>query len=260
MTENELRQKVVETAKKYLGCNEADGSHRKIIDGYNAHKPLARSYKVTYTDAWCATFVSFISIQCGLTDIMPTECGCGAMIELYRKLGRWEENDAYVPKVGDIISFRVDSRDFKIKTNSHPYCLNLVGRIVAAGGDSVQIKDDKLIVNGKLCKDYKAYFESMNCDINEYEKRVGEIKDGKVYIGGNRYPKYDEDVNGVDIEVLNKELIEIFDASRYAVNEPYVVPKNSFFVLGDNINNSVDSRDFGAISTDNIKGKVTSIR
>lgn len=105
MTENELRQKVVETAKKYLGCNEADGSHRKIIDGYNAHKPLARSYKVTYTDAWCATFVSFISIQCGLTDIMPTECGCGAMIELYRKLGCWEENDAYVPKVGDIIMY-----------------------------------------------------------------------------------------------------------------------------------------------------------
>lgn len=164
------------------------------------------------------------------------------------------------PKVGDIISFRVDSRDFKIKTNSHPYCLNLVGRIVAAGGDTVQIEDNKLIVNGELCKDYKAYFESMNCDINEYERRVAEIKDGKVYIGGNRYPKYDEDVNGVDIEVLNKELIEIFDASRYAVNEPYVVPKNSFFVLGDNINNSVDSRDFGAISTDNIKGKVTSIR
>ena len=71
MTENELRQKVVETAKKYLGCNEADGSHRKIIDGYNAHKPLARSYKVTYTDAWCATFVSFISmILCQLSVVV----------------------------------------------------------------------------------------------------------------------------------------------------------------------------------------------
>ena len=105
MTENELRQKVVETAKKYLGCNESDGSHRKIIDSYNAHKPLARSYKVAYTDAWCATFVSFVSIQCELTDIMPTECGCGEMIELYRKLGCWEENDAYVPKAGDIIMY-----------------------------------------------------------------------------------------------------------------------------------------------------------
>ena len=42
MTEKELRGKVVKTAQAYLGCKESDGSHRKIIDGYNAHKPLAR--------------------------------------------------------------------------------------------------------------------------------------------------------------------------------------------------------------------------
>ena len=28
MTETELRQKVVTTAKKYLGCKESDGNHR----------------------------------------------------------------------------------------------------------------------------------------------------------------------------------------------------------------------------------------
>lgn len=74
---NELRAKVVSTAEQYIGCKESDGSHRKIIDIYNSHLPLARNYKVTYTDAWCATFVSAISVLCGLTDIMPTECGCG---------------------------------------------------------------------------------------------------------------------------------------------------------------------------------------
>ena len=42
MTEKELRQKVVATAESYVGCKEADGSHRKIIDLYNSHKPLAR--------------------------------------------------------------------------------------------------------------------------------------------------------------------------------------------------------------------------
>ena len=35
MTEKELRQKVVATAESYVGCKEADGSHRKIIDLYN---------------------------------------------------------------------------------------------------------------------------------------------------------------------------------------------------------------------------------
>ena len=108
MTEREIRNKVVAMAEAYVGCKESDGSHRKIIDGYNAHKPLARNYKVTYTDAWCATFVSFVAIKCGLTDIMFTECGCGAMINLYKTAGRWQENDAYIPEAGDIIMYDWD--------------------------------------------------------------------------------------------------------------------------------------------------------
>ncbi len=56
MTESEIRQKVVDTAIRYLGCNEANGSHRKIIDIYNKHVPLARNYEMTYSDAWCAAF------------------------------------------------------------------------------------------------------------------------------------------------------------------------------------------------------------
>lgn len=105
MTENEIRKHVVETAEKYLGYNESDGSHKKIIDLYNNHKPLARSYRVKYTDSWCATYVSAISIECGYTDIMPTECSCQKMIALYKKNGRWEEKDSYVPKIADIIMY-----------------------------------------------------------------------------------------------------------------------------------------------------------
>lgn len=105
MTERELRLQVVNTAKKYLGCNEYDGSHRKIIDRYNAHKPLARGYKVTYYDAWCATFVSAVGIECGLTDIMPTECSCTKMIALHKGIGQWKEADNYKPEIGDIVMY-----------------------------------------------------------------------------------------------------------------------------------------------------------
>ena len=48
MTEKELRAKVVSIAEKYLRCKESNGSHRKIIDLYNSHKPLARGYPVKY--------------------------------------------------------------------------------------------------------------------------------------------------------------------------------------------------------------------
>ena len=105
MTETQIREKVVATAKAWLGCNEADGSHRQIVDVYNSHRPLARGYALKYTDAWCAGFVSAVAIKLGLTDIMPTEVGVWNMIELYRKLGRWQESDSYVPKPGDVIMY-----------------------------------------------------------------------------------------------------------------------------------------------------------
>lgn len=108
MTENQLRQKVVGIAQKYIGCKESDGSHRKIIDLYNSHKPLARGYAVKYTDAWCSTFASAVAIEAGLTDIIPTECGCGKHIELFQKLGSWQENDAYVPSSGDYVFYDWD--------------------------------------------------------------------------------------------------------------------------------------------------------
>lgn len=105
MTEAQIREKVVATAKAWIGYNEADGSHRQIVDVYNAHRPLARGYALKYTDAWCAGFVSAVAIKCGLTDIMPTEVGVWNMIELYKKLGRWKESDSYTPKPGDIIMY-----------------------------------------------------------------------------------------------------------------------------------------------------------
>lgn len=105
MTELELRTKIVNQAKSFIGCKEKDGSFKKIIDTYNSHKPLARGYKVKYTDEWCATFVSAIAILCKVTDIMFTECSCAKMVELYKNKGKWQETDSYVPKAGDIIMY-----------------------------------------------------------------------------------------------------------------------------------------------------------
>lgn len=105
MTELDARAKVVDIAVSHLGQNEYDGTHRAIIDRYNAQKVLPRGYRVQYTDAWCATFVSSVAIEAGFEKIMPTECSCPQMIALYKSLGRWVENDAYTPKPGDIIMY-----------------------------------------------------------------------------------------------------------------------------------------------------------
>lgn len=98
-------KKLVEQAKDWLGKRESDGSFKEIIDLYNGHTPLARGYKMKYTDAWCATFVSAAAIACGCTELIPAECSCGRMIQLMQEKGIWEENDAYRPKAGDILFY-----------------------------------------------------------------------------------------------------------------------------------------------------------
>jgi signal peptidase I len=43
------------------------------------------------------------------------------------------------------------------------------------------------------------------------------------------------------------------------ITSPYVVPSNSFFVLGDNSTNALDSRFWGAVQRTNIFGKVRGV-
>lgn len=99
------RDRILTLARSYVGVKEGSPEHHAIVDLYNGHSPLARSYRVKYTDAWCATFISALSIATGLTDIIPTECGCEEQIKLFQQLGEWVEDDAHVPQPGDIIYY-----------------------------------------------------------------------------------------------------------------------------------------------------------
>lgn len=158
-TENELRMKIVGIARSYLGCREEDGSHRKIIDLYNSHKPLAVGYAVKYTDAWCSTFASAVAIKAGLTDIIPTECGCERHIKLFKAKGRWQENDAYVPAPGDYIFYNWDDNGVGDCTGPADH----VGIVEAVSGSSLTIIEGNkgnavsrrdLRVNGRYIRGY----------------------------------------------------------------------------------------------------------
>ncbi len=95
----------IEQALKWENKNEADGSFKEIIDLYNAQKSLPRGYKVKYTDEWCATFVSAVAIKSGCESILPIECGCQEMINKFKEIKCWQENENIVPELGWIIFY-----------------------------------------------------------------------------------------------------------------------------------------------------------
>lgn len=150
---------ILDVARGWLGCKESNGTHKKIIDVYNAHKPLARGYKVKYTDSWCATFVSACAIKVGYTDIIPLECSCNQMINGFKKIGRWCEDDAHVPSPGDVIFYDWQDKgvgDNKGSSDHVGIVEKVEGNIITVieGNKSDAVGRRKLQVNGRYIRGY----------------------------------------------------------------------------------------------------------
>lgn len=136
MTEQAIRERVVAEAVKHLGVKEGSIEHKKIVDIYNTSLPkLPRGYELQYDDAWCAAFISYIGICLGISDVILPEVGCAAMIELYRKQGRWMEADDYVPQPADIVMYDWDAT--KGECTGSP---DHVGLVVSVSADRKTIR------------------------------------------------------------------------------------------------------------------------
>ena len=187
-TKSKTAEKFVAQAQKWVGRKESDGTHREIVDIYNSHKPLARGYAVKYTDSWCATFVSAVSIKTECTDLVPTECSCQQMIELFKKIGCWVENENRTPNVGDIIFYDWDDN---------------------GSGDNTGWSDHVGIVE-KISNGYMTVIEG------NYNDAVGRrvIAVNARYIRGYGVPKFEtKDISKVEttkktIDEIAKEVID----------------------------------------------------
>lgn len=161
MTENELRAKVVDTARAYLGTAEGSAKHKEIIDTYNGHSdPNRRTYKMTTKDAWCMTFVSFCFIKAGLADLIVTECGCGEAVSRNASIKKnWVESDSYVPKPGDIIMYdwqdsgSGDNTEWPDHTGIVENCDGKTINIIE-GNNSDMVKRTSYAVNGRYIRGF----------------------------------------------------------------------------------------------------------
>ena len=126
------------------------------------------------------------------------------------------------PERGDVVVFRYP------KNPSVDY----IKRIVGVPGDHIAYYDKQLYVNGN-----PATLDLMGeyAEIDPAQARPGEIL-------------LSEDLTGVEHDIL-------IDKTRMSVEGEFVVPEGAFFVMGDNRDNSNDSRFWGVVPEANLVGK-----
>ena len=105
MTEKQLRDKVVDIMRGWLGSVRGDTKHKEILAVYNGTRPLPRGHKMSEAEHYCATTASAAFIKAGLAGITVVECSASKMVELAKAKGIWVEDDAYIPKPGDIVIY-----------------------------------------------------------------------------------------------------------------------------------------------------------
>ncbi|MBQ6398429.1 MAG: peptidoglycan-binding protein [Oscillospiraceae bacterium] len=90
---------------------------------------------MTYSDPWCAAFVSAVGMALGMSDIILPSVNCDGMIDAYRAKGEWVEDDAYNPTPADLIFY--DWQDSGVGDNQGSS--DHVGIVVAVNGQLIDV-------------------------------------------------------------------------------------------------------------------------
>lgn len=101
-----MKKRIIQAAESWIGLKESDKSFKPIIDIYNSYLPHPRGVTATTKTAWCAIFVSALSIKCHATNIIPVEMSCMEQLKLFMKMGarvKDTKNDKIA--IGDIVYY-----------------------------------------------------------------------------------------------------------------------------------------------------------
>ena len=105
---NGQRDRVLRAAASLVGVRGGTAAHHQLVNDYNSVKPLPVGYAVKTTDDWCDIFVTTVFQREGLSSLIGRECGVERHIQIFKRLGIWNEDGTTTPKAGDIITFNWD--------------------------------------------------------------------------------------------------------------------------------------------------------
>jgi signal peptidase I len=140
-----------------------------------------------------------------------------------------------LPKRGDVAVF--------INPNTGE---DYIKRIVGLPGDRIQVKEGVLIINGEPSKRVRVGDYTVSDWDDTYQRPVTEV----------RYHYIETMPSGVVHDILGDPTVLPEDTMQVDNTREFVVPADHFFAMGDNRDNSNDSRlDLGYVPVENLVGR-----
>jgi signal peptidase I len=150
---------------------------------------------------------------------------------------------------GDIIVFKYPGNRYDPKRDDRPdnkpIVTNYVKRVIGLPGDHIRIEGRNVIVNGQPLPEHR--IEAVDKNDNKSPLELDNDPPGKP---GETYNVYYHPGSG------DEQSSEDYDAFKHEGNgHELVVPQNKYFVMGDNRENSEDSRYWGFVPRDLVIGR-----
>lgn len=149
---------------------------------------------------------------------------------------------------GDIVVFKFPGPSSP-REGIVQYKTLFIKRVIGLPGETIQVKGPNVYVNGKVLPEYR---------VRALDKQIGDVKaelknlEYPAARAGEPYTVY------YSPETLSKrdaDAADVFSGFKYAVGEPFPIPEGHYFMMGDNRDNSADSRVWGPVSRDLIIGR-----
>ena len=160
---------------------------------------------------------------------------------------------------GDIIVFKFPGFPKELAKSKQerdqagvPYQTNFVKRVIGLPGDTVEFRNNEVYVNGQPLPEHRITADSP-------EDRAGREDDQAALVVKSEEPRTPDEKYSVYYSEDSMELAQkgkLPPSGNYGVEgKPIKVPDDSYFVMGDSRDHSLDSRYWGPVNRDLIIGR-----